>query len=119
MYRNRNRASFGRHQGGFARRKFNRSANGGSYSYPKSISAGRRISQATKSELGDDINVFIKKAVETASGASFIPHNSFADFDIAAILKQNISAKGYTHPTPIQDKAIQPLLESPLPRCRI
>ena len=90
MFRNRNRASFGRHQGGFARRKFNKSANGGSYSYPKSISAGRRISQATKSELGDDINVFIKKAVETASGESFTPHNNFADFDIAAILKQNI-----------------------------
>ncbi|MDP2720829.1 MAG: DEAD/DEAH box helicase [bacterium] len=111
MFRNRNRASFGRHQGGFARRKFNKSANGGSYSYPKSISAGRRISQATKSELGDDINVFIKKAAETASGESFTPHNNFADFDIAAILKQNISAKGYTHPTPIQDKAIRPLLE--------
>ncbi|MEX0621475.1 MAG: DEAD/DEAH box helicase [Candidatus Woykebacteria bacterium] len=110
MFRNRNRASFGRHQGGFARRKFNKSANGGSYSYPKSISAGRRLARATKSELGDDINVFIKKAAGTSNGEAFTPHNSFADFDIAPVLKQNISAKGYTHPTPIQDEAIEPLL---------
>jgi superfamily II DNA/RNA helicase len=92
-------------------RKFKRRSNGGSYSYPKSFANAKRLAGANKSELGDDINVFIKKASETSNGETFIPHNSFADFDIHPILKQNISAKGYTHPMPIQDKAIQPLLD--------
>ena len=108
--RHRNSASFG-HRGGFNRRKFNKSANGGSYSYPKSFSAGRRLSQATKSELGDDINVFIKKAAVTTSQENYTPQNTFAGFDISLILKQNIVQKGYSHPTPVQDKAIQPILD--------
>ncbi len=110
MNRNRNRASFGNGHG-FGKRKWNRSSNGGSYSYPKSFTAGRRISQATKSELGDDVSVFIKKAVEVSTESTYTPHNSFADFDINPALKQNIINKGYIHPTPIQDKAIQPILE--------
>jgi superfamily II DNA/RNA helicase len=111
MNRTRRSASFGNHSHGFGRRKFNRRSNGGSYSYPKSFANARRIAGASKSQLGDDINVFIKKAAEISNGEMFTPHNSFADFDIHPILKQNISAKGYTHPMPIQDKAIQPLLE--------
>ncbi len=37
--------------------------------------------------------------------------HSFADFKISDVLKKNISLKGYDTPTPIQDKAIEPLLE--------
>ena len=107
---NRSRARFGS-SSRFGSRKFKKRSNGGSYSYPKSFAQARRFAGASKSQLGDDINVFIKKAVETSSTESYTPHNSFAGFDIHPILKQNIAAKGYTHPTPIQDKAIQPLLE--------
>jgi superfamily II DNA/RNA helicase len=42
--------------------------------------------------------------------AEYKPHNSFTDFDISDTLKQNIVRKGYTHPTPIQDKAIEAIL---------
>lgn len=106
---NRSRARFGG-SSRFGSRKFKKRSNGGSYSYPKSFAQARRFAGASKSQLGDDINVFIKKAVETSSTESYTPHNSFAGFDIHPILKQNIVAKGYTHPTPIQDKAIPPLL---------
>lgn len=108
--RSRNRASFGGSRQ-LGKRKFNRNSNGGSYSYPKSFANARRLSNANKSQLGDDINLFIKKAAETVGAESYTPKNSFADFDIDPVLKQNILAKGYTHPTPIQDEAIQPLLE--------
>src|SRR3990167_6266219 len=37
--------------------------------------------------------------------------NSFASFPISDILKRNISARGYTVPTPIQDQAIPLILE--------
>ena len=108
--RSRSRASFGGSRQ-FGKRKFNRSSNGGSYSYPKSFANARRLSNVSKPELGDDINLFIKKAAETLDAENYTPKNSFTDFDINPLLKQNISAKGYTHPTPIQDQAIQPLLE--------
>jgi superfamily II DNA/RNA helicase len=111
MFKRRQSARFGNRSHGFGGRKFKRGSNGGSYSYPKSFANARRLAGASKSELGDDINVFIKKASETSNGEIFTPHNSFADFDIHPILKQNISAKGYTHPMPIQDKVIQPLLD--------
>ncbi len=107
---NKSRARFGGSRQ-FGGRKFKKRSNGGSYSYPKSFAHARRFSAASKSQLGDDINVFIKKATQTPEAEKFTPHNSFADFDIHPILKQNISAKGYTHPTPIQDETIQPLLD--------
>ncbi len=37
--------------------------------------------------------------------------HSFADFQISDVLKRNISEVGYTIPTPIQDRAIEPILE--------
>lgn len=37
--------------------------------------------------------------------------HSFSDFQIAPELKRNILEKGYTKPTPIQDRAIEPILE--------
>jgi ATP-dependent RNA helicase RhlE len=37
----------------------------------------------------------------------FVPKNSFANFDIVKELLDNITAKNYLHPTPIQDQAIE------------
>jgi len=110
MYK-RNAISFGKHRRGFGRRKFNKFANGGSYSYPKSFSNARRYSNGPKSELGDDISIFIKRATGASDEATYIPQNRFANFDIEEALKQNIASKGYSQPTPIQDKAILPILE--------
>jgi len=107
----RNAISFGKHRRGFGKRNFNKFANGGSYSYPKSYSDARRYSSGPKSELGDDLSIFIKKAVGASDEATYIPQNQFATFNIVEALKQNIADKGYGEPTPIQDKAILPILE--------
>jgi superfamily II DNA/RNA helicase len=65
-----------------------------------------------KGKLGSrDTNLFIKKAEGVTVQDSFIPHNSFTDFPINEVLLGNIIKRGYTHPTPIQDKAITPILE--------
>jgi superfamily II DNA/RNA helicase len=103
----RNAISFGKNRRGFGRRNFNKLA----YSYPKSFSNARRYSSGPKSELGDDISIFIKRATGVSPEAAYIPQNRFLDFDIVETLKQNIANKGYGEPTPIQDKAILPILE--------
>lgn len=58
-----------------------------------------------------DPSLFIKKVEEQTAAPAYTPVHSFADFAIEPQLKQNISAKGYVAPTPIQDKAIPVLLE--------
>jgi len=68
--------------------------------------AQKRGSQAPFS----DISKFINKAVVTEVAEIFNPQNNFADFAIDARLKSNIIAKGYTLPTPIQDRAIPHIL---------
>ena len=57
-----------------------------------------------------DISKFINKAVVTEVVEIFNPQNQFSDFAIDARLKSNIISKGYTLPTPIQDRAIPHIL---------
>src|SRR3989344_4390408 len=57
-----------------------------------------------------DISKFINKAVVTEVVEIFNPQNQFSDFVIDARLKSNIISKGYTLPTPIQDRAIPHIL---------
>ncbi len=57
-----------------------------------------------------DISKFINKAVITEEVVVFIPDHKFADFAVDSRLKQNIIGKGYTDPTPIQDRAIPHVL---------
>ncbi len=57
-----------------------------------------------------DINKFINKAEITEQVDHFKPEHMFSDFKIADVLKKNIVAKGYTEPTPIQDKIIPHVL---------
>ncbi len=54
---------------------------------------------------------FVNKAVEIIDQVTFVPQHSFRDFALSEFLQQNIIAKGYTIPTPIQDGAIQPILD--------
>ncbi|MCH7541863.1 DEAD/DEAH box helicase, partial [Patescibacteria group bacterium] len=110
MFRPRRGASFGNHSHGFGRRKFNKSRSGGSYSYPKKFAYAKRFANGPKTDLGDDISIFIKKATKVSEESGYTPHNSFTDFDVAEPLKQNIVQKGYTHPTPIQDQSIATIL---------
>jgi ATP-dependent RNA helicase RhlE len=53
---------------------------------------------------------FVNKAVITEEAARFVPEHRFEDFAIEPILKQAVVAKGYTEPTPIQDRAIPQVL---------
>jgi ATP-dependent RNA helicase RhlE len=99
-------------------RSFGSSPAGNSYGQSRpSFGGGRfggrnRFARRQSSLIGQDINMFIKKASsETIENPTYIPHNSFADFHIANSLKENISGKGYTQPTPIQDQAIEPIMQ--------
>jgi len=110
MSKFRRSASFGG-RSHFGKRKFNKLGNGGSYSYPKSFSNAKRLSGATRSQLGDDIGIFIKKAGENSFVEDYATKYRFADFDLAPDLQTNIAKIGYREPTPIQDQAIKPILE--------
>lgn len=57
-----------------------------------------------------DVSKFINKAVASEETEVFVPEHKFSDFALTALLKNNISAKGYLNPTPIQDKSIPHLL---------
>jgi len=54
---------------------------------------------------------FINKAVVTEKSEVFVPSHKFADFALDARLQANILAKGFSTPTPIQDKIIPYILE--------
>ena len=57
-----------------------------------------------------DPSKFINKAQPVAEGEAYVPQYAFNDFAIDQTLKQAISKKGYTTPTPIQDQAIPHVL---------
>src|SRR5574343_1878065 len=58
-----------------------------------------------------DPSKFINKAVITEETEHFVPEHMFADFKIDETLKRSVIAKGYTQPTPIQDRAIPHILK--------
>lgn len=58
-----------------------------------------------------DVNKFINKAEITERVEHFKPEHAFTDFKITEVLKKNIVAKGYTDPTPIQDRIIPHVLK--------
>jgi ATP-dependent RNA helicase RhlE len=57
-----------------------------------------------------DVSKFVNKAVITESTPKFVPEHRFTDFAIEESLKKNIVTKGYTDPTPIQDRSIPHIL---------
>lgn len=87
--RNKSRVSHARPQ---HRRPFTKKQNRG---------AGERI----------DPSRFINKAIITEEVVHFVPEHQFTDFAIDEELKRAVVAKGYTLPTPIQDRAIPHVLK--------
>lgn len=85
-------------------RSFGPSRRGGS---GRSRSSGRSAQANRKF----DPSMFIKKVEETQASAIYNPKHMFSDFAIAVQIKKNISEKGYTMPTPIQDQVIPLILE--------
>lgn len=57
------------------------------------------------------ISKYIKKSKPVQPLPSYQSINKFADFPFCRALHDNIAAKGYVNPTPIQDQSILPLLE--------
>lgn len=54
---------------------------------------------------------YVNKAVVTEPVKEYTVTHQFTDFQIDERLKNNIVTRGYITPTPIQDQAIQPILE--------
>lgn len=73
--------------------------------------SGGRSRQQQRPVKTFDPSLFIKKVEEQVVADVYTPTHTFADFPINAQLKENIIAKGYANPTPIQDQAIPVLLE--------
>lgn len=67
-------------------------------------SANRSKSKSRKQYINPER--FVKSARPAAEVTEYIPLHSFSDFDFHPLLKQNIAAKGYVSPSPIQDQAI-------------
>lgn len=92
-----------------------KSSNNRSYSSrgPSSQRFGQRGGrQGSKRAVATfDPSLFIKKVEEQVVVPVYVPQHTFDDFLIEPELKKNISTKGYTAPTPIQDKVIPLLLE--------
>ncbi len=108
MYYKSNNSNSRRFSGGF-RRFGNRPAQGGFSNFR----GGQRRGGRGPSKLGlNNPAIFIKKATQSHESLTTITHTSFAQFsDLAGPLKNLIAEKGYTVPTPIQDQAIQPILD--------
>lgn len=55
--------------------------------------------------------MFVNKAQPEEIQEEFVPVHKFCEFNVHQMIHQNISAKGYATPTPIQDVTIPALLE--------
>lgn len=70
--------------------------------------ARRSFRSAGKSEL--NIDTFINKATSHSVVAQFTPQHQFADFGLDKALAAAVAQKGYTDPTPIQDRVIPSIM---------
>lgn len=77
----------------------------------RSFSPIRRPQGKRRIQSFSDVSKFINKAVITEEVEVFVPEHSFQDFKLAPVLDKNIVAKGFTTPTPIQDRAIPHVLK--------
>lgn len=106
--------SHSRNNGGKSPRKSSRSTHfskGGSRGGGSKSAHSRGPSRSNRPVKKFDPSLFIKKVEEQIVTPVYIPKNTFSDFVIEQQIKDNISAKGYTAPTPIQDQAIPLILE--------
>ncbi|MEI6887151.1 MAG: DEAD/DEAH box helicase [bacterium] len=86
--------------------RFGNSRRPGGFSGGSRNGSGRRNSKSLPESVLRD---FISKSVdfkEEARVEVFVPNNKFSDFGILPKMLQNIVARGYTAPTPIQDQVI-------------
>lgn len=89
----------------------NRGPRGGGFGGGRGGSRGGRGRGGRQQEMAIDLSKLINKAQPLAAEAPFVPVHKFTDFPIDTMLKENIAAKGYLAPTPIQDAAIPHVLK--------
>lgn len=58
-----------------------------------------------------DEKLFINKAPVVNEAEAYISKNTFADFGVHPILAENLAAKGFVKPSPIQDQSIPVVLQ--------
>ncbi len=68
-------------------------------------------SKTPPTSSGIDINQYISKSKNVKEVAQYVPEFEFVDFDLHSELLHRILAKGYTHPSEVQDKSIAHVLE--------
>lgn len=88
-------------------RQFNQRREG---RYPFNRFGGNRFRVRGRIRSFDPTN-FIKTPQVRKTTEEYVISHAFSDFQISAGLKENISEKGYKIPTPIQDQAIEPILQ--------
>lgn len=86
------------------RRFAHRNHGAGSFRSPRQNRGQRSIKMI-------DPRLLVRKAEPVVEQAPYVPQHQFSDFRITEQLKKSIALRGYTTPTPIQDKAIPFLLE--------
>jgi ATP-dependent RNA helicase RhlE len=100
------RPSFGGSRGNGTGGFSNNRSSGGSRSGGQRSGGGKRGFQ----EMSVDLSKLVNKAKPILDVETFVPEHQFSDFAIEQRLKDNIAGKGYTTPTPIQDKSIPHVL---------
>lgn len=117
MYTNSRNSGFKRRGFHGQRNRFNNTPNGSGFNRSQNTNQSRFNNRPQngaanmKGKLSSrDAHLFVKKASVTTTQETYTPHNSFADFEINETLLRNVLKRGYEHPTPIQDKAIVPIL---------
>ena len=78
---------------------------------PNTVTGNNKTSPQKRERSKFNPSLFIKKVEEQTVAPVYKAQHTFEDFAIAKQVKLNIATKGYTTPTPIQDKAIPHLLE--------
>jgi len=71
---------------------------------------GASRKRSNRAEANFDVSMFVNKATTQEVEAPYVPTHAFTDFKIDQNLKNNIIAKGYVTPTPIQDQSIPVVL---------
>jgi len=110
MYRSRKNSSGGRN-GNNHNNSGNRSNNGRNR---RRFGGGNRGRNRKQSSFNPTIiikNANAAIAVTETVKSTYISQNTFVDFNICEPLKQNILARGYKTPTPIQDQIINHIIE--------
>lgn len=122
MYNNSKRSSFGSQRrygqssgGHFGGPSFKsgqqRPSSGSRFGGGRPNGGGRGRGRANAFSKHIDPSLFIKKAEEFVKIEETNTIHNFSDFNFHSVLYDNITAKGYIKPTPIQDQTIEHILK--------